>query len=54
MAVPGAEIILLGEDNLRRISLEETEAFETMKLFIENREKIIAKFSSEEEESELS
>ena len=53
MAVPGAEIILFGEDNLRRISLEETEAFETMKLFIENRERIIAKFSSEEEEPEL-
>ena len=43
MAVPDAEILLFGEEKLRTITLEETDAYGTMKMFMDNRELFLKK-----------
>lgn len=51
MAVPDAEILLFGEEKLRPITLEETDAYGTMKMFMDNRELFIKKMIDDMEEN---
>lgn len=51
IAVPDVEILLFGEEKLRSITLEETNTYGTMKMFMDNRELFIKKMINDMEEN---
>lgn len=43
MALPGAQILSFGEDGIEEVAYEDTEAFQTMDLFIRDRERLLGR-----------
>jgi predicted ATPase len=41
LAIPGAQVLRFGEDGIEEITYEETEAYQTMSLFISDRERLL-------------
>lgn len=50
LAVPGAEILSLDGDRIRRIRYEDTESYQITKMFLNNRESMLQRLLAEEDE----
>ena len=50
LGLPGADIISFDDGEVHRITYEETESYQVMEMFINNREHLLHRLLSDEEE----